>query len=154
MGPASHDTERLLELLRRLGRRTALRDPISASLEAELSSPQLHSLLWLGSDGPTTMGELAARVGATEKTITGIVDRLEREGLGQRLRDPEDRRVVRAALTPRGEATFQELYRDIQEQVGRFLGLLDARDRSDLFRILDRLLEKVEGAHPPKGTAR
>ena len=86
---------RMLELLVAVGRRNSLRDPLAQLTETlELTPPQLHGVMWLGQDGPLPMGELARRVGVTEKTITGIVDRLEREGYAQRERDPGDRRVV------------------------------------------------------------
>ena len=133
-----------MDLLRRLGRKNSLRDPISASIQAQFTAPQLHAILWLGSDSPLTMGELAHRVSATEKTITGIVDRLEHDGYLERRRIASDRRVVRVALTKKGEATHRDLYRDVRGKFSAFLSLMDAKDRKDLFRIFEHVLEKVE----------
>ena len=49
-----------------LARRRSLRDPVAASCEElGLTAPQVHALLWLGHDGPLTMGELARRVAVT-----------------------------------------------------------------------------------------
>jgi DNA-binding MarR family transcriptional regulator len=138
------DVDRFMDLLRRLGRKSSLRDPIAASIHAEFTAPQLHAILWLGIEGPPTMGELAQRVGATEKTITGIVDRLEREAFLERTRDTTDRRVVRVQLTKKGEATHRDLYRDVHAQFTAFLSLMDSKDRKDLFRIFEHVLEKVE----------
>jgi hypothetical protein len=85
---AGGDARRLHAMLVELMRRRSLRDPISATCaELELSAPQVHTLLAMGHEGPLTMGELARRVAVTEKTTTGLVDRLERDGLVQRLRD-------------------------------------------------------------------
>ena len=139
------DVVKLRELLLGLGRRQPLRDPIASTIEEMgLTPPQIHGLLWLGAEGPLTMGELARRVGITEKTITGLVDRLERAGLVERERDTADRRVVRVRLTGQGEATYQRLQAQMMEKMRRILGRLDAADRRDLLRIFNNLLSAVE----------
>src|SRR6185369_3419957 len=97
------DVERLKELLLELGRSRPLRDPLSTGAELDLAGPQLHAMVWLGHDGPLTMGELARRLGVTEKGVTGLADRLEDAGYGLRERDGKDRRVVRLRLTAMGQ---------------------------------------------------
>jgi DNA-binding MarR family transcriptional regulator len=127
-----------------LARIRPLRDPVAASCaDLSLTPPQIHALLWLGEDGPLTMGELARRVAVTEKTVTGIVDRLERDGQLARERDPDDRRVVRARLTARGETVYRRIDDDIHGSVRRLLGLLDPPDRRALLRIVDRIIERL-----------
>jgi DNA-binding MarR family transcriptional regulator len=75
------DVVQLRELLVALGRLRSLRDPIATTCEqTQLTPPQIHALLWLGQEETLAMGELARRLGITEKTVTGLVDRLEREG--------------------------------------------------------------------------
>lgn len=137
------DAARLMDLLAALGRRGSLRDPIASAVEASgLTTPQIHAILWLGRDQPLTMGELAQRVGVTEKTITGIVDRLEREGYAQRLRDTADRRVIKVALADKGQNTAQVLSGAILEKTATFLSAIEDDDREALFRILERLLSR------------
>ena len=146
-GPPVDEVQRLLELLASLGRRRSLRDPIAAAVEEmQLTPPQIHTLLWLGRDGALTMGELARRLGITEKTVTGVVDRLEREGHLHRARDAEDRRVVRCHLTPRGQAAFTRMDRHLREGLQRLLALLDAQDRRALLRILEHLEARAADA--------
>lgn len=138
------DADRMRELLIALGRRRPLRDPISTTMdEMELTPPQLHALLWLGHDGPLTMGDLARRSGITEKTITGVVDRLERLGLAERVRGEADRRVVRARLTRKGSNTYRRIDGLMREKLQRLLSRLDAADRRDLFRIIGNLLASL-----------
>jgi len=127
-----------------LARLRPLRDPVAATCaDLALTPPQIHALLWLGEDGPLTMGELARRVAVTEKTVTGIVDRLERDGHLARERDPSDRRVVRARLTAVGEAAYRTIDGEIHLSVQRLLGLLDAQDRRALLRIVDRIIDRL-----------
>ena len=135
------------EILLELGRRRPFRDPLAAE-ETTLTPAQFHTFLWLGHDGPLTMGELARRLCVTEKTITGMVDRLEREDYVRRERNETDRRVVRVRLMRKGEQTFQRMRDLYRRRLGTFLQALDLEDRKDLFRILNKLLARgtAEGA--------
>ncbi|HEX8818729.1 MAG TPA: MarR family transcriptional regulator [Archangium sp.] len=145
------DVDRFRRLLFSLGRLHSLRDPLASSCErTPLTAPQIHALLWLGQDEALTMGELARRLGITEKTVTGVVDRLEREGHVQRERDPEDRRVVRCRLTAAGTRVYRKLDRTVLQGMGRMLERLDANDRRALFRILEKLIASAspEGRPP------
>lgn len=137
-------------MLTALGRRRSLRDPIGAAFGEEFTPTQVHALLWLRIDGALTMGEVARRGGVTEKTITGVVDRLETAGLLERRRDADDRRVVRVRLTRKGQSTAARLFDHVTARIALLLGLLDAGERRDLFRILGTLLERLgEGADDP-----
>src|SRR5438132_11111485 len=49
--------------------------------------------------GRFTMGELAETLDITPRTVTGLVDNLERDGLVRRVADPADRRSVYAELS-------------------------------------------------------
>jgi DNA-binding MarR family transcriptional regulator len=138
---ARADARRLHHMLVELGRRRSLRDPISATCaRLDLSAPQIHLLLSLGHDGALPMGDLARRVAVTEKTITGLVDRLERDGLVERARTSADRRVVRVKLTPRGSRLARKLDEGMLRRLAWLLDALGPGLRRDLFRIMDKLL--------------
>lgn len=73
---------------------------------------------------PLTLSELAARLSCVRSNITQLVDRLEADGLVRRVDDPNDRRSVRAELTPLGrekqEAGDAELGR-IQAELSQLM---------------------------------
>jgi DNA-binding MarR family transcriptional regulator len=139
------EAARLQELLYALGRRRSLRDPIASTCEEfQLTPSQVHVLLWLGKDGTLAMGELARRLGVTEKTITGLVDRLERAGYLQRERIAPDRRVVRCRLTPEGQKMYEKLDQSLLEGMVQMLGMLDGTDRKALFRVVEKLVHRME----------
>jgi DNA-binding MarR family transcriptional regulator len=89
------------------------------------------------------MGELARRLGVTEKTITGVVDRLERAELVRRVRNEADRRVIQVELTGEGSAQFASLDASFVERTAIFLELLEPEDREALFRMIERLISKL-----------
>lgn len=57
--------------------------------------------------GGLRMNELAASILSSKSGLTRVVDRMEDAGLVRRERPPEDRRVVRVVITPRGIETLQ-----------------------------------------------
>lgn len=145
-GPAA-DARRLHGLMVALARQRSLRDPVTAACaEHHLSAPQVHTLLALGHDGPLPMGDLARRAGVTEKTATGLVDRLERDGLVRRVRDGADRRVVHVRPTEAGGALARRLDGAILDTLERLLARLDAAERRDLFRLVTKLSGLTEDA--------
>jgi len=138
--------ERMRRLMVQLGRSRTLRDPMAAAGEAmPFTPPQIHTLMQLLDLGePQAMGDLAHRLGISEKTVTGLVDRLEREGHVHRLRGSGDRRVVQVQLTKRGAQAADRIRRTVAEKMDRLLGLLDAEDREALFRVMKNLIRRLE----------
>ncbi len=147
--------EQMRRLMVQLGRSRTLRDPMAAAGEATpFTPPQLHTLMWLSDLGePQTMGELAHRLGISEKTVTGIVDRLEREGYVHRVRDSGDRRVVQVQLTKKGVQAADRIRRVVAERMDWLLGLLDEEDRGALFRVMTNLIRRLEALRTEAGDA-
>jgi DNA-binding MarR family transcriptional regulator len=70
--------------------------------------------------GGLTCGDIGERLVSPGPDVTRLLDRLEQRGLITRLRDAEDRRVVRARITEKGLGLLAHL----DEPVGRMLGHL------------------------------
>ena len=72
-------------------------------------SPTLQSaLVTIEKHGPLTLGDVAAREQVAPATVTKLVTKLVDQGLVDRLPDPDDRRVVRVALTDAGAEQLAE----------------------------------------------
>jgi DNA-binding MarR family transcriptional regulator len=142
-GALLEEVRKFSALLRELSRNRPARNLVPNPEALELTHSQFHTILWLGFDDRLTMGELARRLGVTEKTVTGVVDRLEREGYLQRERDAVDRRVVHVLLTVKGRETFEVMGVQIEQKLTSFLALLEPADRRDLFRILEKLNRRL-----------
>lgn len=67
-----------------------------------LTTPQYELLLAAVSDPEITLGDLSDHLHCSRGNVTGIVDRLERDGWLVRERSAEDRRVIRVRLTEKG----------------------------------------------------
>ncbi len=91
--------------------------------------------------------DLAKELRIEGATLTRHLDRLEREGLIARTRDPDDRRQIRADLTPEGRALHRRL-RTTAKAVGvAALDGLSDRDQEILRRLLGRIQENIGGEH-------
>jgi DNA-binding MarR family transcriptional regulator len=113
--------------------------------ESRLSPLGIHAgqdrlLQELWQEDGVTQRELIERLSVEPPTVTGIVQRLERDGLLRREPDPENRRVQRVYLTEAGrklEDPVRKVWRDVEEA---FVRDLSTSERDQLQRLLTRLL--------------
>ena len=85
------------------------------------------------------MNELSRLLMVTGGNVTAIVDQLEKEGLVERLDEPDDRRAFRIRLTRAGEKSFAEMARAHERWVVELLAGLSARERDELLKLLAKL---------------
>lgn len=111
---------------------------------AQLTGPQLTVVKILEQIGSLSLSELSDRIRAQNSTVTGIIDRMEREGLVLRERSKEDRRVVHIRLTSKGEEIAQAIPVEPIEIFRSALISLSREDMRDLLRILTKLSRKVK----------
>jgi DNA-binding MarR family transcriptional regulator len=124
----------------------------SAQVEARLErtlAPCGLSLARLGAlrhlaeaEGPMPLGQLAERLCCVKSNVTQLVDRLQAEGLAERVADPADRRSVLAAITERGRERLDDALRAERAAEAEVLALLADGER----RVLEELLERLAGA--------
>lgn len=119
---------------------------LTKGLAAEfgLTGPQLTVLKLLDSLDDLTLSELSERIRAKNSTVTGIVDRMERDGLVVRIRSQEDRRVVHIRLSERGRKLARSIAVEPMEIFEEALARLPERDARELVRILMTLAERVK----------
>jgi DNA-binding MarR family transcriptional regulator len=135
-----HATLNIYRLLRDMDRDTILQqaldeitshDPGKALRNARhwpggrLSMIHLNVLFLLDSDGALPMRGLAEAMDVSQASATGIVDRMEQRGLVERVRDDEDRRVVRVAPTAQGRELVAGLAAQRRDHMARLLAELD-----------------------------
>jgi DNA-binding MarR family transcriptional regulator len=100
-----------------------------ALLPLGISPPQAFALAAIRlSEEPMTPGRLAGLLAQETQSLTGLVDRMEAQGWVARMRDLPDRRTIRLALTPEGEAKLDEVMPfNVKAAEEVFAGLTPAR---------------------------
>jgi DNA-binding MarR family transcriptional regulator len=96
-------------------------------------------VLALLNHGPMPMRRIAQRLKCEPSNVTGIVDRLEAQGLAERQADPADRRIKLAAATAAGHDAADRL-RDALDFAGEPLAGLSEQERTLLRDLLQRML--------------
>ncbi|MGV9325587.1 MarR family winged helix-turn-helix transcriptional regulator [Streptosporangium sandarakinum] len=89
---------------------------------------------------PYGMGELGAMLGLAKSSLTGLVDRSERNGLVRRQPDPDDSRAVRVALTGRGAKLAEEFYTETCRRIEDLTSGFAPAERDMLAALLGRVV--------------
>ena len=110
---------------------------------ADLTGPQLTVVKMLEQIGDLSLSELSERIRAQNSTVTGIIDRMEREGLVVRERSKEDRRVVYIRLTTKGRRLAEEIPVEPMEIFRGALEALTASETRELVKILGKVARRV-----------
>jgi DNA-binding MarR family transcriptional regulator len=105
----------------------------------KLTGPQLFLLKMIKSEGSMTLGRLAKCTCLSNATVTGIVDRLEKRGLVERIRSDRDRRQVFVAITDSAESILRSAPPPLQDQFVSRLRQLDHSEQNQILGCLSKL---------------
>ena len=137
--PADADLDRILAVFDGLMHRLMASHAPELNL-IDLTMSQTKALYLVLAAGQLRMSELAARLGITSSTATGVVDGLVSQGLLTRHEDPADRRQVVVNATAEAEATLESFRELNSRRMREMLGHVDAADLAVVeqsLRILD-----------------
>jgi len=108
-----------------------------------LTGPQLTVVKLLEQVGDLSLSSLSARIQAQNSTVTGIIDRMERDELVERERSQEDRRIILIRLTAKGRRVAESVAVEPMEIFRQALDTVPDKDRIELVRILGTVQRRV-----------
>ncbi|MET9294656.1 MarR family transcriptional regulator [Streptomyces sp. NPDC003077] len=97
-----------------------------------LTAPQYAVLAGLWEEDGRSSAQLREQLVMDSATITGVLDRLERDGLVNRFPDSTDRRVVRLRLTDAGRALRDGVQQEIAKLNADIVGSLTPAQADEL----------------------
>lgn len=100
---------------------------------------QYGVLNYLWETGQASPKELAQELSLENSTISGVLDRMQKKGLINRLLDPNDRRSIRVILTPKGSALESDVLRVIDEVNAQVLSQFDPHTSETLLHCLQKI---------------
>jgi DNA-binding MarR family transcriptional regulator len=103
-----------------------------------ISMSQLHVMHLLDRHGEMAMSRLADMIGVSVSNATGLIDRVEERGYVERIRVPNDRRVVLVRISDTGRGVLHEVEAG-REQI--FDRILDELDPNQLTRLAAALAD-------------
>lgn len=111
----------------------------------DLTVPQFYTLVALVSvGGETNMGALSRQVHQVSATMTGIIDRLVRDGLVERKRANGDRRTVLVAITASGRRLVERAWNHSLGSIDETIANLSRGDLASASRFIDSLVSSME----------
>ncbi len=139
--------QKMADLMPLLTRSFEAFGPMDLSI-CHITMPQLAVLKEIGKASDGKMTDLARAFGIKLSSVTGMVDRLEKEGFVSRTRDPKDRRVVRVHLLKKGSIAAKKMLERKKKNMSLLLKVLSSQERGYLIKIMEKLVlaipKKVE----------
>ena len=100
---------------------------------------QMKALMAFHEDREYSMTELSKNALVKMPSMTEMVDRLELEGVLKRVRDTQDRRVVKVGLTEKGKKVHAQFIDRRREEMGNLFCKLTIKDQDDLLISLRKV---------------
>lgn len=113
--------------------------------EHGLSDQQWRVLRVLGEHGTVETGRVAREAFILGPSLTGVLARMERDGLVRRERDPADQRRSVVQATAKGMKLVGKLSRTIEEHYGWMEKSIGKSRLAELYQLLDSVIELERG---------
>jgi DNA-binding MarR family transcriptional regulator len=110
--------------------------PTGATLPQALALATIKAGPW-----PITPSRLAHYLTQETQSVTGLIDRMEKQGWVRRVRDLPDRRAIRLELTEAGEAKLAETIGPSTTTEARLFELLSPDELLSLSTLLERVYQ-------------
>jgi DNA-binding MarR family transcriptional regulator len=134
--------DRAMELFSQLSR-GMIRHETNYLSKGVITLPQVWVLRYLSRQRECSMRELADYMKMGVSSVTGMVDRLVKQGLANRRRTEKDRRLVYVDLTGKGRKIIKEVLGERRETTLNLFESLTAEERSTYLCILEKLVKKL-----------
>ncbi len=112
--------------------------------DVDITPPQFDALQYLRNEENMTIGELSSKMYLACSTVTDLLDRMERNELVKRIKDENDRRIVRIQVLQKGHDLIKMVMETRISYVESILSELD----EDVIDAIDQgfaiFNEKVE----------
>jgi DNA-binding MarR family transcriptional regulator len=122
-------------------------------VKAGVSMTHMHVMWLLEHHGDLPMSRMADLLDVSFSNATGIVDRMEERGLVERVRVPDDRRVVLVRITDRGIQAIEETEAFKQDRLQAILSHLEEAQVTRLAAGLDDIRAAVIAEFGPDALA-
>ncbi len=136
--------QKMDELIPRLRKKFLRRGPVVLAHD-KITIPQMFILELLVQRESCSMGDLAEDLSITTSAATGLISRMLKAGLVERMREDKDRRIVKVKATKKGSIIIKKLIDQRRQAVMETFSKISREDRERYIDILEkvcRILEK------------
>ncbi len=112
--------------------------------KTRITLPQFFVMDMLNRRGESRMTDLARFINVTTAAMTGVVDRLVRDGYAMRTSDPNDRRIIKIRLTPKGDRTVKRIIERRRQMIMKIFGMISQAEREEYLKILTHIRDRLK----------
>ena len=113
--------------------------------DSGITAPQGMVLGILSKENRIKITELSSKLSLPNSTVSGIVDRLEKQGMVARERSEEDRRVVYVSISPHFQEMHQHFRKNLQLNIENVMNQGTSEDLNNIFKGLNTLKKLLSG---------
>jgi DNA-binding MarR family transcriptional regulator len=135
--------QQIVELQRKVDR-ARRRYELDIWMSLPLTMAQLKCLFFISNKGSTNSRKLAEALQVTPTNITGIIDRLVKQGLVSRAGDAQDRRILVLKATTKGKRLVANLRERKRSSFSKVLACMNRDELTALYKGLTSLAGVVE----------
>lgn len=110
-----------------------------------ITAPQGMLIGILSKEKRLKISELSAKLSLSNSTVSGIVDRLEKQGMVERKRSEEDKRVVYVSIASDFTEMHQNFHKRIEENIENTIKKGTPEELAKIFEGLDALKKLLGG---------
>ncbi len=119
-----------------------VRKQSSLLIKGKIGLAQIVVVDILRKNGELKMSDMAKTLGVTKSAVTGMTDRLIRDGFLKRERSQSDRRIVWLKLTEKGNSLSRKLVKNKLDIMRSLFTNINEKDRS----IYLKIIRKIKGS--------
>jgi len=112
--------------------------------EINLTGPQGMLVGALAHHGKMKVSDLSDTLGLSNSTVSGILDRLENQGLVERTRSKDDRRVVYVDVTSKSRKSFKDQHAEINKMFQNMISKATPEELDIIIKGLNTLEKVIE----------
>jgi DNA-binding MarR family transcriptional regulator len=139
----SDQTKQIIFSIRRLIQASELYSK-ELNKKYQISAAQLNCILTLYEYGPLPPSKIAQHMMVKSSTVTGVVDRLEKKGLAERVRNSPDRRMITIQLTRDGKKLAENAPPPIQQKIIDGLKQTKSAKKEQIVTALNMLTDMLD----------
>ncbi|WKV10297.1 MarR family transcriptional regulator [Thermoanaerobacterium sp. CMT5567-10] len=90
------------------------------------------------------ISDLSEKMGLTSSTVSGIIDRLEKQGMVKRERSSDDRRVVYVSIDEEFREKSKEVFKKIEDKFRDMMNKATKEEHDEIVKGLNTLKRLIE----------
>jgi MarR family transcriptional regulator, organic hydroperoxide resistance regulator len=125
-----------------------------SSMFLDYSKNDILTLLFVHRCKKANMTEIAEYINGPLNTVTGVVGRLEKKKMVERIRSEEDRRIINIVLTAEGKAFMEEEMSIIGGYIKEIFTALTEEEKAAAMSIFNKILKILnkKSSNPIEGS--